>query len=325
MTQISTKENLEYIGVDIAKKKYDVCYNNNAKKIFSNDALGHKQFIKTLPHPDKVIVTMEPTGGYEKSLIYALHDSQYNVVLANSYKVKSYGSVLGFLAKNDKIDSYIIKSFAADIFPKGKLNILSVKSTSFKKLESWLTRSRQVVKMLASEKQRYEKTFDKDVMESCKKSITFHEKELILIENKIKAINDNVELLERAKKYKQIPGIGNICANALTIYLPELGSYPNKVISAIVGTAPYCRESGKYKGKSIIRGGRNKLRSILYMGILTAMQHNKIIKKFYDRLIQKGKHHNVAMIACMRKMLCIINAMERNNTQWDENYCSNKL
>jgi len=120
---------------------------------------------------------------------------------------------------------------------------------------------------------------------------------------------------------QKIKGIGSICANALVIYLPELGHYSNKVISAIVGTAPYTKESGKYNGKSKIKGGRNKLRSILYMGVLSAIHHNIIIKKFYDRLKKRGKHHNVAMIACMRKLLCILNAMERNNTAWDDNFC----
>ena len=262
---------------------------------------------------------MEPTGGYEQDLIYALQDAGFSVILCNGFKVHNYGKALGFNAKNDKIDSYVIKSFAEDLYPKGKIEILKTKSQNFRLLEQWLNRRIQVVKLLTSEKQRLAKFQSKAINKLCQKSILFHEKEIKIIDKKLEILSQKES--HRADRFKEIMGIGDVCANGLIIYLPELGHYSNKVISAIVGVAPYCKESGKHKGKSKIKGGRNKLRSILYMGVLSGINHNKVIKKFYNRLIKNGKPHNLAMVACMRKLLCILNAMERNNTRWDDNYC----
>lgn len=322
MTHLERKTNKAFVGVDIAKDKYDVCYADNTRKIFSNNLSGHKKFIKSLSKGRETIIAMEPTGGYEQSLIYALQDAKIGVILANGFRVHNYAKAMGFTAKNDKIDSLVIRDFVKEMHPKGKLEIMMIKSINFRKLEQWLNRRVQVVKVLVSEKQRYEKCSDKLIQKQILKSIIFHEKEQITIDKKIEVLSQDQELINRAKRYKEVMGVGNVCANALVIYLPELGHYSNKVISAIVGTAPYCKESGKYKGKSKVKGGRNKLRSLLYMGVLSATSHNVIIKKFYDKLKKRGKHHNVAMIACMRKLLCILNAMERNNTKWDDNYCS---
>jgi len=158
---------------------------------------------------------------------------------------------------------------------------------------SRLNRRVQVIKVLTSEKQRLKKSRDKDILKVIKKSIKYHEKEIEIIDKQIKTLSQSKERLERTKRYKEVVGIGDVCANGLSIYLPELGHYPNKVIAAIVGVAPYCRESGKYQGKSKIKGGRDKLRSILYMGILSAIKYNKVIGEFYYRLKKKGKSHNV--------------------------------
>ncbi len=323
MTHLEENINKTFVGVDIAKDKYDVCYPDDSRKIFTNNASGHKKLIKSLVKNVEVIIAMEPTGGYEQSLIYALQDAGLDVILASGFRVFNYAKAMGFTAKNDKIDSLVIRDFAKEMYPKGKLEIMLVKSNSFRKLEQWLNRRVQVVKLLVSEKQRHEKCGDKLIQKHMFKSIKFHEKELITIDIKIEVLSQDEELTNQAKRYKSVMGIGNVCANALVIYLPELGHYSNKAISAIVGTAPYCKESGKYKGKSKIKGGRSKLRSLLYMGVLSATSHNAIIKKFYAKLKKRGKHHNVAMVACMRKLLCILNAMERNNTKWNDNYRSN--
>ena len=124
----------------------------------------------------------------------------------------------------------------------------------------------------------------------------------------------------QAETFKQVKGIGKVCSKALVIYLPELGKFSHSKIAALVGVAPYCHDSGKHKGKSKIKGGRKTLRGLLYMGTLSAIKHNPVIKSFYDRLIGKGKHHNVAMVACIKKLLRILNAMAQNGTPWQENY-----
>jgi len=316
MTEKDIKLNQKFVGVDIAKLKFDVCLDNNNKFTFKNNANGFKELIKILPASKKVIIVMEPTGGYEKLLINTLQKAKYQVILANALKVRRYAEAMGYLAKNDPIDSYVIKSFAEDMYPKGKLEVLMTKSKEFQTMESWLNRSRQLVKIIASEKQRLEKTHDKEIIRSIKRIIKLLEKELTKVTDKIAKCNEECELSEQSKKLQKVPGIGSVCANALVTYLPELGNYSNKKIAALVGVAPYCKDSGKIKGKMKIKGGRGILRSILYMGILSATKHNLLIKKFYDRLIKNGKHHNVAMIACMRKMLCMLNAMIKNKTEW---------
>jgi len=322
MTQVTKKENMKFVGIDVAKHKLDICFNDNKKMSCSNTEKGFKVLIKALPRPEGCIVVLEPTGGYESKVIVSLQKAHYNVVLANALKVRKYAQAMSFLAKNDKIDSYVIKSFGEDLYPKGKLAILLEKTDEFRKLELWLNRSRQLVKLITIEKQRLEKTVDKAIVKSIQRMVSLLEKELKKTEKKVQDFSDKCQLSEQGKKYKEVKGIGDVCSNALVTYLPELGRYSHKKIAALVGVAPYCNESGKFKGKNTIKGGRETLRSLLYMGTLSAIKHNPVIKIFYDRLVQKGKHHNVAMVACIRKLLCILNAMAKNNTQWQDNYAA---
>ncbi len=320
MTQVSAKGNMKFVGIDISKHKLDVCFNDNTTISLSNAEGGFGKLMKKLPPPEECLIVLEPTGGYEKSIIVSLQKSYYNVVLANALKVRRYAEAMGCLAKNDPIDSYVIKSFGEDLYPKGKLAVLVPKTDEFRQLELWVGRSRQLVKLIAIEKQRVEKAFDKMIIKSMHRTILHLEKELKQVEQKIEKMSDKCQLSEQAEKYKTVKGIGDVCANALVTYLPELGVFNHSQIAALVGVAPYCHESGKSQGKSKIRGGRKILRSLLYMGTLTAIAHNPAIKIFYDRLMHKGKHHNVAMIACLRKLLCILNAMTKNDTVWQENY-----
>ncbi len=321
MTQAIEKRNNEFVGIDVAKGKLDICLGDtNKRSSVSNSAQGFKKLKKSLPESNRCIVVLEPTGGYEKEVIAYLQKNSYKVVLANALRVRRYAEAMGFLAKNDPIDSYVIKSFGEDLFPKGKLTVLITKSDDFRKLEMWLNRSRQLVKLITSEKNRIDKTTDKDIIKSIERIIRGFEKELKSIDSKLVKLSDKCQLSKQATKYKQVKGIGKVCANALVIYLPELGKINHGQIAALVGVAPYCKESGKNKGKNKIKGGRQTLRGLLYMGTLSAITHNPVIKTFYDRLMKNGKHHNVAMVACIKKLLRILNAMAKNNTSWQENY-----
>ncbi len=321
MTQSVEKRNIEFIGIDIAKGKLDICLgNDNKKSSLTNSNSGFKRLKKLLPNPAECLIVLEPTGGYEKEVIVYLQKNSYRVVLANALKVRRYAEAMGFLAKNDPIDSYVIKSFGEDLYPKGKLAVLIPKSDEFRKLELLLNRSRQLVKLMTSEKNRIDKTTDVDIRKSIARMIRCFEKELKQIDRKLEKMSDKCQLLEQAKKYKQVKGIGKVCSNALVTYLPELGKFSHSKIAALVGVAPYCKDSGKHKGKNKIKGGRKILRSLLYMGTLSAINHNPVIKSFYDRLIGRGKHHNVAMVACIKKLLRILNAMAKNDTPWQENY-----
>ena len=321
MTRTSEKRNIEFVGIDIAKGKFDVCQDrSNQKSSFPNSEKGFLALKKQLPRPSECIIVLEPTGGYEKDIIVFLQKNSYSVVLANALKVRRYAEAMGYLAKSDPIDSYVIKSFGEDLYPKGKLVVLTPKTDDFRKLEQWLNRSRQLVKVLTSEKNRLDKTSDQYIKKSIGRIIRGIEKELASIDKKLEKISEQCHLSEQAEKFRQVKGIGKVCSSALVTYLPELGKFSHSKIAALVGVAPYCSESGQHKGKNKIKGGRKTLRGILYMGTLSAITHNTVIKSFYDRLTSKGKHHNVAMVACMKKMLRILNAMAKNDTPWQEDY-----
>jgi transposase len=321
MTQNERKQT--FIGIDIAKHTFDVCLGErNTKSQYQNDSSGYQTLIKALPLPNHCLIVMEPTGGYEKALINALQAAEYDVILANAFKVRKYAQAMGYLAKNDPIDSLVIKYFGEDAYPKGKRIILEKKSASFKKLEAWLNRSRQLTKSLKIEKQRLEKATDPDIIRLIKKEIRHLENELNNIKKTVSRMSRENHLSDKVETFKQFKGIGDVGATMLVVCLPELGTVSNKKISALVGVAPYCHDSGTYKGQATIRGGREALRSVLYMGMLSAIQHNPVIKAFYERLRSKGKAHKVAMVACLRKTLCILNAMARNNTQWQVNYAA---
>lgn len=321
MTRTTEKRNIEFVGIDIGKGKFDTCQGcSNQKSSFPNSEKGFRALEKQLPAPNESIIVLEPTGGYEKDIIVFLQKKSYSVVLANALKVRRYAEAMGYLAKSDPIDSYVIKSFGEDLYPKGKLAILIPKTDEFRKLECWLNRSRQLVKVLTSEKNRLDKTSDQYIKKSIGRIIRSIEKELATIDKKLEKISEQCHLSKQAEKFRQVKGIGKVCSSALVTYLPELGKFSHGKIAALVGVAPYCSESGKHKGKNKIKGGRKTLRGLLYMGTLSAIKHNPVIKSFYDRLTSKGKHHNVAMIACMKKMLRILNAMAKNNTPWQENY-----
>ncbi len=321
MTRSTEKRNIEFVGIDIAKGKFDICLGSSNKKFsFSNSQKGFLALKKQLPVPSACLIVLEPTGGYEKDIIVFLQKSSYSVVLANALKVRRYAEAMGFLAKSDPIDSYVIKSFGEDLYPKGKLAVLIPKTDEFRKLESWLNRSRQLVKLLTSEKNRLDKTSDLYIKKSIERIIRSIEKELAAIDKKMEKISDQCHLSEQAEKFKQVKGIGKVCSSALVTYLPELGKFSHSKIAALVGVAPYCSESGEHKGKNKIKGGRKTLRGLLYMAVLSAIKHNPVIKSFYNRLTNKGKHHNVAMVACIKKMLRILNAMAKNDMPWQENY-----
>jgi len=188
-------------------------------------------------------------------------------------------------------------------------------------LDVLVHRREQLVKQSVMEKQHLETVGNKEAIRSIKRNINFLDKEIKRIEKAIKAlINADSTLTEKVDRLSAIKGIGDITALTLIADLPELGQLTNKEISALVGVAPFCRDSGTQKGKRTTWGGRTQVRSILYMAVLSAVQYNPPLKAFYNRLLMKGKTKKVALVACMRKLLTVANSMLRNNTEWNPNH-----
>ena len=314
MTTITYQFN---IGVDIAKQKFDVSISDQKIASYENNLAGFKRLLQEIKDKPQTRIVMEATGGYEKPLAQFLQGQGVAVSIVNAKRVRDYAKALGLLAKNDVIDAKVIRMFADAVNPK----LLPTVSDTQQALDVQVHRRDQLVKQRAMEKQHLETVGNKEAIRSIKRTIAFLDKEIARIEKTIKAlIKTDPTLTEKVDRLSGVKGIGDITALTLIADLPELGQLTNKEISALVGVAPFCRDSGAQKGKRTIWGGRIQVRSILYMAALSAVQYNPPLKAFYDRLLVKGKTKKVALVACMRKLLIVANSMLRNNTEWNPNH-----
>lgn len=305
------------IGIDIAKQKFDVSFSDDKSASFDNTPAGFQLLLKAIKDKSQTRIVMEATGGYEKPLAHFLQAQGVAVSIVNAKRVRDYAKALGRLAKNDVIDAKVIRLFADAVNPK----LLPTASKTQQALDAQMHRREQLVRQRAQEKQHLETISNKDAIRSIKRTITFLDKEIARIEKAIKAlVKADATLTEKVERLSAVKGIGDITALTLIADLPELGQLTNKEISALVGVAPFCRDSGTLIGKRTTWGGRAQVRSILYMAALSAVQYNHPIKAFYSRLLKNGKTKKVALVACMRKLLTVANSMLRNNTDWNPNH-----
>lgn len=305
------------IGIDISKNKLDISFNDNETASYANDLEGFNQLLKRIPNKKMTRVVMEATGGYERLLVSFLQEKGVAVSIVNAKRVRDYAKALGKLAKTDKIDSHVIRLFAGAVNP----NITEKLSNSQISLNALGLRRNQLVKQRTMEKQHLETVTNEGAKRSINRSIKFLNKEIEKIEEKIYEIIDlDDSSKEKVNRLTSIKGVGPVTAVTFVADIPELGTLSNKEISALVGVAPFCRDSGTMKGKRTIWGGRSQVRSILYMATLSAVRYNPAIKVFYDRLVSKGKPKKTALVACMRKLIIIANSMIRNSMDWNPNH-----
>lgn len=310
-----------FIGVDVSKNTLDI-YCNNKVITVSNNQTGLTEFHSLLQQEVKnsnkiAMIVCEATGGYEKKLVKFAFSKSIPVHMAHPNKVRKYAESKGLLAKTDKIDACLLADYGEIM----KVQPIDKMRTTEEEILVGLLKRREQLK---EDKIREMVRLDKDLVVSSKKSIKFHikwlEKEITTIEIKIKkirgeheSINTKIELL------KSVPSIGNITACILVAFLPELGSTAgSKKIVALAGLAPYVKESGKYKGKRFIHGGRSVVRQALYMSALTSVRHYKEMSEFYLRLRDNGKTAKIALIAVARKLLTVLNSVMYRKTAWQE-------
>lgn len=303
-----------HIGIDVSKAKLDVVMsNNNSLLQFSNDEVGLKQLIKQITSKKRSLIILEATGGYEKFAANYLRRKKCNVAVVNAKRVRDFAKACGKLAKTDGIDARTIMMFGKALDPAPQV----LASEEEDKRQQSINRRAQLVRIIAMEKQHSEHSSDLN-KKSINKHIRFLEKELALVENLLEEqFNQDPILKDKLVRLDEIKGVGAVTAMNILIHLPELGKLSSKEVSALAGVAPFNKDSGQSKGKREIRGGRAPVRNALYMAILTARKFNPALKKFYDRLIAKGKVKKVAMVACMRKLIIIMNAMLRDGTFWE--------
>lgn len=303
-----------YVGVDVSKPTLDVFILPTGQHFtFTNDNAGYKELIHNLPNMVNLVV-FEATGDYEREAAKAITTAGLSVAIVNPRQVRDFAKALGKLAKTDKIDGKIIALFAEKIVPRETVLVDSKQQ----KLSDLLSRRKQVVDMITMEKNRLGKA-SKSIDKTINKSITFLEKQLQKLEEKLqKHIDADERLAQKDKVLRSVKGVGPVLSTTLIAELPELGQLNRKQIAALVGVAPFNRDSGTYKGSRAVWVGRASVRSILYMLALVASRNNSVIKAFYDKLCAAGKAKKVAIVACMRKLLLILNAMTKNNTMWNK-------
>lgn len=307
-----------HVGVDISKAYMDVFLHPFAKSFrIKNSEQGFAELLKILAGFDVVQVVCESSGGYQKLLLSTLEKAGYNTWEVDPKRVKSFIESEGVKVKTDKNDAKMIALFSSQ---KTRPYAAFQPSESTIKLRSFVHRRVQLVEMLSDEKKRLQQATTKEEKESINKLTEYIKTMIKSIEQTISGIIElDSELSEKYNIIISIPGVGTVTASTILAELPECGKLDNKQIAALSGVAPYTRQSGIYIGHAIIRGGRTLPRKALYMAALTSSNCNARFKEFYQRLIKAGKPAKVALVAVMRKLIVIINAMLRKQETWIEN------
>lgn len=302
-----------FVGIDVSKAQLDVAVHNQPSSWQAdNTDAGIAELVKQLQAMTPTLVVLEATGGFELRLVAELAAVKLPVVVTNPRRVRNFARSTGKLAKTDKLDAKMLAHFAAALRPEPR----SLPSDQEEQLTALLTRRRQIVDMLTVEKNRLH-TVRATMRSDIEEHITWLTQKLDALDTEIdQFIQGSTLWQEKATLLKSVPGVGRITASTLLAMLPELGTLNRQQIAALVGVAPVNKDSGRKQGKRRIFGGRASVRSVLYMAALSAKKHNPKIKKFYEHLLKQGKEKKVALTACMRKLLVILNAMLRTNQPW---------
>jgi transposase len=302
------------VGVDTGKFQLDICIRPlNIYFTVTNDDKGIKEAVKIIKRHSPERIVIEATGRLEMPFIVACADAGLPFVIANPIHIKRFAGAIGQRAKTDKLDSQLIAHYGEAIKPR----LSALKPDTMQSMSDLVARRNQLLVMQTMEKNRLQ-ILSKDLAMTIKPILTAFKNQIEKIENKI------VKLIESCPDYQakntilqSMKGIGKIAAASIISNLPELGYISNKQASSLVGVAPMNRESGRYKGVRKIQGGRHQVRTVLYMAMMSAIQSNPVFKETYQRLVAAGKPKKVAIIACIRKMVVILNSMLRDGVMWD--------
>jgi len=306
---------ITFVGIDVAKASLDVHIRPEGRTLStSNDTQGHRKIVKFLPAAKTCLIVMEATGSYQKPVAAALLDAGHYVAVINPRQVRDFARGLGILAKTDKIDAAILARYAEQVRPR----VLTKIPEKQAQIAELVTRRRQLIDQRTAEKNRLESIRQKLVRESIEQMLDVLKEQIKAIEKQIASmIKNDDDWNALADLLLSVPGVGVTTVAELLADLPEIGQISNKQITALVGAAPYNRDSGKSRGKRSIWGGRPQVRRALYMATLTAIRCNPVIQAFAHRLKKQGKPFKVVIIACMHKLLIILNTMVKNNTYWN--------
>jgi len=305
-----------FVGIDVSKATLDVhVLPEGQDLVFANDVEGIKAICKKLGKLRPHLIVLEATGGLQVPVATALGLKKHPVSVINPRQARDFARATGRLAKTDKIDAQILALFGQQIRPEAK----PLKDEQAQELSALMSRRKQLVGMLVMEKNRLSLAFG-SIRDDIVKNIEWLEERLDEINTRLgQAVRTSPIWREQDDLLRSVPGVGAVLSTALLASLPELGKLDRRSIAALVGVAPMNCDSGKFRGKRRVWGGRANLRAILYMAIMTAIRFNPVISKFYKRLVDAGKPHKVAATASMRKLLTILNTMVRTGQPWAYN------
>ncbi|CAK8736656.1 IS110 family transposase ISKpn42 [Sodalis praecaptivus] len=309
------------VGIDVSKATLDIAASSTiAQFSVANDADGFDSIIAELKKHDVALVLMEATGGLEAAVACALQAEGFELAVVNPRQARDFARAMGYLAKTDRIDARALAQMNEVInrHPERGRFIRALPDAERQVLNSMVVRRRQLIAMLVAERNRLYLAHPQS-RKSINIIIKALEDELARIDEDMNTHISN-HFKELSERLSSIKGVGTMTVAALLAEVPELGRLSRREISALVGVAPVNRDSGTMRGRRTIFGGRSGVRSALYMAALVAARFNPVIKAFYMRLVTAGKPKKVALVACVRKLLTILNAMLRKNEEWDESY-----
>lgn len=302
------------VGIDVAKQHLDGVVRPSGERLTAaNDDAGIAVLVSQLQalHPTRIV--LEATGGWEMRLASALAVTGLPVIVVNPRQVRDFAKALGYLAKTDRLDAQVLAHFAEAVRPA----VRAVPDAASQELSALSARRRQLVEMLTAEKNRLACSAPR-VRKSILGHIAWLEKQLAHVEHELSTtIRSSPVWREKEDLLRTAKGVGAVLARTLVADLPELGTLTRRQIAKLVGVAPFNRDSGQWRGQRTIFGGRATVRAVLYMGTLSAARFNPAIRVLHERLIRAGKKPKVALVACMRKLLTILNSMLKHNRRWD--------
>lgn len=304
-----------FVGIDVSKARLDVAVRPSAGNLsVSNDQAGIESLVRRLSELRPALIVLEATGGLERSITAALGSAQLPVVVLNPRQVRDFARASGHLAKTDRIDAEVLAHFAQAMRPP----LRPLPDEVSLELRALLARRRQLIEMMVAEKNRLSQA-SKAVRKRIEAHLRWLQAELQRADKDLdQAIRQTPIWREHEDLLQSVPGVGPIVSRTLLAELPELGTLNRSKIAALVGVAPLNHDSGTFKGRRGIWGGRATVRAVLYMAALVASRTNSVLRAFYKRLRDKGKAPKVALVACMRKLLTILNAMLKHKSRWSE-------
>jgi transposase len=301
-----------FVGIDVSKGQLDIALRPGGILSVPNNETGFAQILERLKANPPTLVVLEATGGLEIPLTGTLAAAGVPVVVVNPRQMRDFAKATGKLAKTDTLDAQVLAQFAEVIRPEPR----PLPDNQTQRLAALLTRRRQLVEMLTAEKNRLACT-RQPIRKNLRAHITWLERALQQADTDItEAIRQSPVWREKDELLRSVPGVGPVLTTTLLANLPELGTLTHKQLAALVGVAPLNRDSGTLRGTRTVWGGRAQVRTALYMAAIVAARFNPVIRSFYRRLCAAGKAKKVALVACMRKLLTILNAMLKHHTPW---------